>query len=81
VDECDRKIATCYSSQDCMNTIGSYQCLSTCGEGFRRTPGSMSCEGTLQTTCKYSKVEAVSNIQFCAEGILQKKTIKLLCNV
>jgi len=45
VDECERNIANCYSSQDCINTVGSYQCLPTCGKGYRRTPGSLSCEG------------------------------------
>lgn len=46
IDECSLGESVCHDGQDCMNTIGSYQCMMRCGRGFRRTADGFSCTGT-----------------------------------
>ncbi|PVD21525.1 hypothetical protein C0Q70_17323 [Pomacea canaliculata] len=36
--------AECLPNQECINTPGSYQCTSLCGDGFRRSQDSQTCE-------------------------------------
>lgn len=42
--------AECLPNQECINTPGSYQCTSLCGDGFRRSQDSQTCEGRLVDT-------------------------------
>lgn len=43
VDECKAGIE-CPSNQECLNTVGSYQCTALCGSGFRRSQDGQKCE-------------------------------------
>ncbi|XP_076455301.1 hemicentin-1-like isoform X2 [Babylonia areolata] len=36
--------AECPSNQECLNTLGSYQCAVVCGDGFRRSQDGSKCE-------------------------------------
>ncbi|CAH1786157.1 unnamed protein product, partial [Owenia fusiformis] len=44
VDECDMNIAQCHSTQECINSIGSYKCVAKCQPGFRRTSSELACQ-------------------------------------
>ncbi|XP_055948498.1 hemicentin-1-like isoform X2 [Argiope bruennichi] len=43
VDECEMNLAHCTSSEECINTIGSYKCLIICREGYRRSDDDLYC--------------------------------------
>ncbi len=45
LDECDLGIGRCRRNQECLNTVGSYQCVVKCSSGFRRADNGQSCEG------------------------------------
>ena len=44
IDECAVG-AECPSNQQCLNTLGSFQCAVICGNGFRRSLDGSKCEG------------------------------------
>ena len=44
IDECAMG-AECPSNQQCLNTLGSFQCAVICGNGFRRSLDGSKCEG------------------------------------
>ncbi|GBL60123.1 Hemicentin-1, partial [Araneus ventricosus] len=43
VDECEMNLAYCTSSEECINSIGSYKCLIICREGYRRSDDELYC--------------------------------------
>ncbi|GBM98114.1 Hemicentin-1, partial [Araneus ventricosus] len=43
VDECEMNLAHCTSSEECINSIGSYKCLIICREGYRRSDDELYC--------------------------------------
>ncbi|GIY13520.1 hypothetical protein CDAR_68362 [Caerostris darwini] len=43
IDECEMNLAHCASSEECINTIGSYKCLVVCKEGYRRSDDELYC--------------------------------------
>ncbi|GFR16680.1 hemicentin-1 [Trichonephila clavata] len=43
VDECETNLAECTSSEECMNTVGSYKCLIICRDGYRRSDDDLYC--------------------------------------
>ncbi|GFT31287.1 hemicentin-1 [Nephila pilipes] len=43
VNECETNLAECASSEECMNTVGSYKCRIICREGFRRSDDELYC--------------------------------------
>ena len=50
IDECAVG-AECPSNQQCLNTLGSFQCAVICGNGFRRSLDGSKCEGERKSGC------------------------------
>ncbi|XP_054713925.1 hemicentin-1-like [Uloborus diversus] len=43
IDECTMNLDTCLSSEECINTIGSYKCLVMCKNGYQRSDDELYC--------------------------------------
>ncbi|XP_067662288.1 hemicentin-1-like isoform X1 [Haliotis asinina] len=44
IDECQKNIAGCPINKECVNTIGSYQCLAQCSAGYKRALNGLECQ-------------------------------------
>ena len=45
IDECLTEQYICPPTLDCLNTLGSYRCVVTCGGGFKRSENGQNCQG------------------------------------
>ncbi|XP_042913451.2 hemicentin-1, partial [Parasteatoda tepidariorum] len=43
LNECDINIDDCSTSEECINTLGSYKCIIICKEGYRRSENEQYC--------------------------------------
>ncbi|KAG8182020.1 hypothetical protein JTE90_013951 [Oedothorax gibbosus] len=43
IDECNLNLSNCSSSEECVNTVGSFKCLIICKEGYKRSDDDLYC--------------------------------------